>query len=113
MPMYTREEAAEILGVCVNTLDRMRKERKIGYYQARPRCAVKFSQEHIDKYLKRVEQNPKELFRNSRMEMSRNVQSGNTQNLKSSAALVRLPAAPAPTPGTSQAAAQAGCACRP
>ena len=58
MPMYTREEAAEILGVCVNTLDRMRKERKIGYYQARPRCAVKFSQEHIDKYLKRVEQNP-------------------------------------------------------
>lgn len=35
MPMYTREEAAEILGVCVNTLDRMRKERKIGYYQAR------------------------------------------------------------------------------
>ena len=66
MPMYTREEAAEILGVCVNTLDRMRKERKIGYYQARPRCAVKFSQEHIDKYLKRVEQNPKELFRNSR-----------------------------------------------
>ena len=50
MPMYTREEAAEILGVCVNTLDRMRKERKIGYYQARPRCAVKFSQEHIDKH---------------------------------------------------------------
>ena len=66
MPMYTREEAAEILGVCVNTLDRMRKERKIGYYQARPRCAVKFSQEHIDRYLKRVEQNPKELFWNGR-----------------------------------------------
>ena len=49
----------------------------------------------------------KELF-----EMSRNVQSGNTQNLKSSAAPVRLPAAPAPTPGTSQAAAPAGCAYR-
>ena len=46
------------------------------------------------------------------MEMSRNVQSGNTQNLKSSAAPVRLPAAPAPTPGTSQAAAPAGCAYR-
>ena len=46
------------------------------------------------------------------LEMSRNVQSGNTQNLKSPTALVRLPAAPAPTPGTSQAAEQAGCACR-
>ena len=47
------------------------------------------------------------------MEMSRNVQSGNTQNLKSSAAPVRLPAAPASTPGTSQAATQAGCVYRP
>ena len=47
------------------------------------------------------------------LEMSRNVQSGNTQNLKSSAAPVRLPAAPAPTPGISQAAAPAGCAYRP
>ena len=46
------------------------------------------------------------------VEMSRNVQSGNTQNLKSSAAPVRLPAAPAPTPGTSQAAAPVGCAYR-
>ena len=46
------------------------------------------------------------------LEMSRNVQSGNTQNLKSSAAPVRLPAAPAPTPGTSQAAAPVGCAYR-
>ena len=49
----------------------------------------------------------------NRVEMSRNVQSGNTQNLKSSAAPVRLPAAPASTPGTSQAAAQAGCVYRP
>jgi len=48
-----------------------------------------------------------------KVEMSRNVQSGNTQNLKSSAAPVRLPAAPASTPGTSQAAAQAGCVYRP
>ena len=47
------------------------------------------------------------------LEMSRNVQSGNTQNLKNSAAPVRLPAAPASTPGTSQAAAQAGCVYRP
>mgnify|MGYP004625650607 CR=1 FL=1 len=47
------------------------------------------------------------------LEMSRNVQSGNTQNLKSSAAPVRLPAAPASTPGTSQAVAQAGCVYRP
>ena len=47
------------------------------------------------------------------VEMSRNVPSGNTQNLKSSVAPVRLPAAPASTPGTSQAVAQAGCVYRP
>lgn len=47
-----------------------------------------------------------------KVEMSRNVQSGNTQNLKSSTAPVRLPAAPASTPGTSQAAVPAGCAYR-
>ena len=47
------------------------------------------------------------------VEMSRNVQSGNTQNLKSSVAPVRLPAAPASTPGTSLAVAQAGCVYRP
>ena len=47
------------------------------------------------------------------VEMSRNVQSGKTQNLKSSVAPVRLPAAPASTPGTSQAVAQAGCVYRP
>ena len=64
------------------------------------------------------------------MEMSRNVQSGNTQNLKSTviqrsfpkwsvaerrktaAVPVRLPFAPAPVPGTSQAAVPAGCAYR-
>lgn len=53
------------------------------------------------------------IFYDVIVEMSRNVQSGNTQNLKSSAAPVRLPAAPASTPGTSQAAAQAGCVYRP
>ena len=51
-------------------------------------------------------------FLSAILEMSRNVQSGNTQNLKSSAAPVRLPSAPAPTPGTSQAAVPAGCAYR-
>ena len=71
MPLYSREEAAEILGVCVNILDRMRKERKIGYYQARPRCAVKFSQDHIDRYLKRVEQDPKEFFQTGRTRKAR------------------------------------------
>ena len=52
-------------------------------------------------------------FADSILEMSRNVQSGNTQNLKSSAAPVRLPAAPAPTPGTSRVAVPAGCVYRP
>ena len=54
-----------------------------------------------------------EIIKEVSLEMSRNVQSGNTQNLKSSAAPVRLPAAPASTPGTSQAATQAGCVYRP
>ena len=52
-------------------------------------------------------------FKACKVEMSRNVQSGNTQNLKSSAAPVRLPAAPAPTPGTSRVAVPAGCVYRP
>ena len=58
-------------------------------------------------------QNGKVVEAPLKMEMSRNVQSGNTQNLKSSVAPVRLPAAPASTPGTSQAVAQAGCVYRP
>ena len=69
----------------------------------------------VDSNLQRESLLPSEraLVKPQTVEMSRNVQSGNTQNLKSSAAPVRLPAAPASTPGTSQAATQAGCVYRP
>lgn len=63
MTMLTRQEAAAMLGVSLTTLDKMRRERRIGYYQARPGCVVKFSPAHIEKYLKRVERDPKDLSR--------------------------------------------------
>ena len=36
MTLYSRKEAAAILGVSMTTLDKMREDRKIGYLQARP-----------------------------------------------------------------------------
>ena len=83
----------------------------------------------IDGYVIRLDYSDVKAM-TAELEMSRNVQSGNTQNLKSTviqrsfpkwsvaerrktaAAPVRLPFAPAPTPGTSQAAVPAGCAYR-
>jgi len=55
MELFTRMETAKILGISVKTLDTLRVEKKIGYYQARPGCRVKFTQAHIDKYLKKIE----------------------------------------------------------
>ena len=72
--------------------------------------AMKIAKYGLDNWVDLREYTPMDTVR--QLEMSRNVQSGNTQNLKSSAAPVRLPAAPASTPGTSQAAAPAGCAYR-
>jgi len=51
---YSRKEAAEILGISLSTLDKLRAERKIGYYQAGEGCKVQFTQEDLDKYMKRV-----------------------------------------------------------
>lgn len=56
MTLYSRAEAAELLGIGLTTLDKLRRKGKIGYYQIRPGCKVQFSQMHIDKFLNRNEQ---------------------------------------------------------
>ena len=56
--LYARQEAAEILGVSLATLDKLRYERKIGYYQMHSRCRIKFSQAHLDRFLKALEVSP-------------------------------------------------------
>ena len=54
------KQTAKMLGVSLSTLDNLRQERKIGYYQKYPGCKVQFTQAHIDKYLKRVEREDRE-----------------------------------------------------
>lgn len=56
--LYNRQEAAEILGISVATLDKLRYERKIGYYQMHSRCHIKFSQAHLDRFQKAIEVQP-------------------------------------------------------
>ena len=53
--LYNRQEAAEYLGISVNTLDKLRYEKKIGYYQMHSRCHIKFSQAHLDQFQKAIE----------------------------------------------------------
>lgn len=60
MTLYSRKQTADILGISLSTLDTLRAERKIGYYQKRPGCKVQFTQDHIDQYLKRVEYDVRE-----------------------------------------------------
>ena len=62
MTLYSRKEAAAILGVSMTTLDKMREDHKIGYLQARPGGKVQFTQSHIDKYFQRIEQEPREKY---------------------------------------------------
>ena len=63
MRLYSRAETAKKLGIGLATLDRLRAEGKIGFYQQRPNCKVQFTQVHIDQYLQRVEQAPKSVVR--------------------------------------------------
>ena len=63
MRLYSREETAKKLGIGLSTLDRLRAEGKIGFYQKRPNCKVQFTQAHIDRYLERVERMPKRVYR--------------------------------------------------
>lgn len=48
MRLYSRKEAAELLGIGLTTLDALRESGKIGFYQRRPGCKVQFTQTHID-----------------------------------------------------------------
>ena len=60
MEFFSRKQTAKMLGVSLSTLDNLRQEGKIGYYQKYPGCKVQFTQAHIDKYLKRVEREDRE-----------------------------------------------------
>lgn len=50
MKLYSRKEAASMIGIHVNYLDRMCRSGRIGYYQRLPGKKVQFSQEQIDEY---------------------------------------------------------------
>lgn len=56
MKLFTRQETAEILGIGLSTLDMLKRERRIGYLQEGPGHKLRFSETHIEKYLKRIEQ---------------------------------------------------------
>ena len=66
MRLYSRKEAAELLGIGLTTLDALRESGKIGLYQRRPGCKVQFTQTHIDRYLQQVEQSPRSVIRKRR-----------------------------------------------
>lgn len=59
MKLYSRIEAAALLGVGLTTLDKLRKEGKSGYYQATPGGKVQFTRAQLDAYLERSERRPK------------------------------------------------------
>ena len=59
MEMFSRKETAKILGISLKTLDALREDKRIGYYQVRPGCKVQFTQAQIDKYLKKSERGMK------------------------------------------------------
>ena len=63
MRLYSRKEAADLLGVGLTTLDALRQSGRIGFYQRRPGCKVQFTQAHIDRYLEQVEQSPRSAVR--------------------------------------------------
>ncbi len=51
--LYTREQAADKLGMSTDTLDRERARGAIAYIQRRPGCKVFFSTTAIQEYLAR------------------------------------------------------------
>ena len=58
MKLYTRQEAAKMLGVGLTTLDKLRNTGRLGYYQAVPGGKVQFTQAQLDAYLERSERKP-------------------------------------------------------
>jgi len=61
LELYWRSQAAAMLGMTVGKLDRLRANRLIGLYQAYPGGKVQFSQDHIEKYLQRIEKPPRAI----------------------------------------------------
>ncbi len=59
MDLYSRSEAAAMLGITVRKLDELRARRLIGYYQRCPGGKVQFSMAHSEKYLQRIEKSPR------------------------------------------------------
>ncbi len=60
MEFLNRKQAAEYLGISLTTLDNLRLEQKISFYQKNPGCKVQFSKAQLDKYLEKVEREAKE-----------------------------------------------------
>ena len=59
MKLYTRIEAAALLGVGLTTLDKLRREGKLDYYQVTPGGKVQFTRAQLDAYLNRAERKAK------------------------------------------------------
>lgn len=52
-PLYTRKEAAKMLGISITTLDTARKEGLISYIQYVPNGSVYFTNTSIQEYIAR------------------------------------------------------------
>ena len=61
LELYSRSQAAAMLGITVRKLDMLRANRLIGYHQPYPGGKVQFSQAHIEKYLQRIEKPPRAI----------------------------------------------------
>ena len=59
MKLYSRIEAAALLGIGLTTLDKLRKEGKLSYYQATPGGKVQFTKAHLDANLEQAERRAK------------------------------------------------------
>ena len=62
MELFNRKETAAILGVSITALDKMRENKKIGYYQSCPGGKVQFTRKHIEQYWERIESEPREKY---------------------------------------------------
>lgn len=52
--MMTRQEAADVLGISVVTIDRLRKKGQLGYIQRIPNGKVWISTEAVAEYIARI-----------------------------------------------------------
>ena len=63
MKLYSRIEAAALLGVGLTTLDKLRREGKLSYYQATPGGKVQFTRVQLDDYLARAERKVRKAYK--------------------------------------------------